>query len=41
MITTNHDSYDIQWIVDQARCVFDTRNATLGTERAVGKVFKL
>lgn len=41
VITTNHDSYDIQWIVDQARCVFDTRNATLGTERAVGKVFKL
>ena len=41
VITTNHESYDIQWIVDHAKCVFDTRNATHGTERSIGKVFKL
>ena len=41
VITTNHESYDYQWLIDQAKCVFDTRNATSGFERTVGKVFKL
>lgn len=41
VITTNHDSYDYQWIIDNARCVFDTRNATSGLNGTVGKVFKL
>ena len=41
VITTNHDSYDYQWLVDHAKCVFDTRNATSGMVNTVGKVFKL
>ena len=41
LITTNHDSYDYQWIVDHAKCVYDTRNATSGLTETVGKVFKL
>ncbi len=41
VITTNHDDYDFQWVVDHAKCVFDTRNSTKGTERSIGKVFKL
>jgi UDP-N-acetyl-D-glucosamine dehydrogenase len=41
VITTNHSSYDYQWLVDSAKCVFDTRNATSGLDGTVGKVFKL
>ena len=41
VITTNHEFYDYQWLIDQAKCVFDTRNATSGLERTAGKVFKL
>ena len=41
VIATNHDSYDFQWIIDHARGIFDTRNATGGLDRTVGKVFKL
>ncbi len=41
VIATNHESYDYQWLIDQAQCVFDTRNATSGCDRTVGKVFKL
>jgi UDP-N-acetyl-D-glucosamine dehydrogenase len=41
VIATHHDSFDYQWLVDHARCVFDTRNATSGLENTVGKVFKL
>jgi len=41
LITTNHESYDYQWLVDNAKCVFDTRNATSGLNDTVGKVFKL
>lgn len=28
VITTNHKAYDYDWIVNHARCVVDTRNAT-------------
>lgn len=28
VIVTNHSSYNYQWIVDHARLIFDTRNAT-------------
>ncbi|MFQ6008662.1 MAG: nucleotide sugar dehydrogenase, partial [Candidatus Zixiibacteriota bacterium] len=28
VILTNHSTYDYQWIVDHAKAVFDTRNAT-------------
>jgi UDP-N-acetyl-D-glucosamine dehydrogenase len=41
VIATNHDSYDYQWIIDHAKSIFDTRNATGGLDRTVGKVFKL
>lgn len=41
VIATNHASYDYQWLVDHAKCVFDTRNATSGLTNTVGKVFKL
>ena len=28
VITTDHSSYDWQWIVDNSRLIIDTRNAT-------------
>ena len=28
VIVTNHTSYNYQWIVDHAKLIFDTRNAT-------------
>jgi len=38
VILTNHSSYDYQWIVDNARAVFDTRNATKMVKRKRNKV---
>ncbi len=38
IILTNHSSYDYQWIVDNAKVVFDTRNATKGIGRNRSKV---
>jgi UDP-N-acetyl-D-glucosamine dehydrogenase len=38
VILTNHSSYDYQWVVDNARMVFDTRNATKGIRRNRSKV---
>ena len=39
VIATDHDSYDYQWIVDQAMLVVDTRNATRGITGSAEKVW--
>ncbi len=41
VITTDHSDYDFQEIVNQAKMVVDTRNATRGLKGTKGKVFRL
>ncbi|MFV1950402.1 MAG: nucleotide sugar dehydrogenase [Nitrospinota bacterium] len=41
LITTDHTIYDYEWIVEKARLVIDTRNATKGVKDGAGKVIKL
>ncbi|MBZ4664897.1 nucleotide sugar dehydrogenase [Mahella sp.] len=41
VITTDHSCYDYQRIVDKARAVFDTRNATKGVKSDKENVYKL
>ncbi|RKX23916.1 MAG: UDP-N-acetyl-D-glucosamine dehydrogenase, partial [Candidatus Zixiibacteriota bacterium] len=38
VILTNHTDYDYQWIVDNSRVVFDTRNATRDVARGRNKI---
>lgn len=38
VIITDHSSYDYQWIVDNARFVFDTRNATKSVKKGRDKI---
>ena len=40
LISTNHSTYDFQWIVDNAQLVVDTRNACAGVRRGAKKVVK-
>jgi UDP-N-acetyl-D-glucosamine dehydrogenase len=40
-IITDHSNIDYRWVVDHARCVVDTRNATKGITAAAGRVVKL
>jgi UDP-N-acetyl-D-glucosamine dehydrogenase len=40
LISTDHDDYDWQWIVDNAQVVIDTRNATKGVKRGRNKIVK-
>jgi len=40
VISTNHDAYDYQMIVDNAQLVVDTRNACARAQRKKNKVFK-
>jgi UDP-N-acetyl-D-glucosamine dehydrogenase len=40
LISTDHSRYDYQFIVDHARLVVDTRNATAAVKRGRGKVVK-
>ena len=40
LISTDHSSYDYQFIVDNARMVVDTRNATKGIARGQAKIVK-
>ena len=40
LISTNHSSYNFQWIVDNAQLVVDTRNACAGVRRGAKKVVK-
>lgn len=38
VIITDHTSYDYQWIVDNAKVVFDTRNATKSVKKGRDKI---
>ena len=40
LISTDHSSYDYQFIVDNAQLVVDTRNATKGIRRGRRKIIK-
>jgi UDP-N-acetyl-D-glucosamine dehydrogenase len=40
LISTDHSGYDYQFIVDHAKLVIDTRNATEGIKRGRGKIVK-
>jgi UDP-N-acetyl-D-glucosamine dehydrogenase len=40
LISTDHSSYDYQFIVDHAALVVDTRNATAAVKRGRGKIVK-
>ena len=39
VIVTDHNYYDVAWIVSEARCIVDTRNKTRGYEDT--KIFRL
>ena len=41
VIATNHTQYDYQWIVSNAKMVFDTRNATSGVKTHRNKIVLL
>ncbi len=41
VILTHHSKYDYQWIVDNARAVFDTRNATRSVKKNRRKIERL
>jgi UDP-N-acetyl-D-glucosamine dehydrogenase len=41
VIATDHSSYDYQWVVDNAKAVFDTRNATKKVRRGGNKIERL
>jgi len=41
VITTGHTVIDYDWVVKNARLVFDTRNATKNVKNTEGKVYKL
>ncbi|MBN1844856.1 MAG: nucleotide sugar dehydrogenase [Sedimentisphaerales bacterium] len=40
LISTDHSSYDFNWIVQNARLVIDTRNATANVKRGRAKIVK-
>jgi UDP-N-acetyl-D-glucosamine dehydrogenase len=40
LISTDHSSYDYQFIVDNAKLVIDTRNATKDVKRGRRKIVK-
>ena len=39
VIVTDHSYYDVPWIIDEARCVVDTRNMTRGFDNT--KIYRL
>ena len=41
IILTDHTQYDYQWIVDNSKSVFDTRNAAKGVKRGRSKIENL
>jgi UDP-N-acetyl-D-glucosamine dehydrogenase len=41
VITTNHSTYNYDWIVAQARLIVDTRNATRHVKEGREKIYKL
>jgi len=40
LISTDHSDYDYNWIVEKAKLVVDTRNATAAVRRGRGKIIK-
>jgi len=40
LITTDHTSFDYQWIVNHARLVIDTRNATRNVSQGREKIIR-
>jgi len=40
LISTDHDDFDYQFIVDNSSLVVDTRNATAGVKRGRSKIVK-
>lgn len=41
LITTDHSAYDYQWICDNSRLVFDTRNATRHIKECQAKIARI
>ncbi|MCY3679992.1 MAG: hypothetical protein OXH16_01245 [Gemmatimonadetes bacterium] len=41
VIVTHHSNWDYEWIVNHARCIVDTRNATQAVSGKKDHVFKL
>ena len=41
VITTNHSSYDCDWIVENSQLVMDTRNATKSVKSNSNRIVKL
>ena len=41
VIVTNHTDYNYQWIVDKAKLIVDTRNATKIVKNGRKKIFKI
>ena len=40
LIATNHSDYDYNWIVQNAKLIVDTRNATAGVKKGRSKIYK-
>ena len=40
LIATDHSVYDYEWIVDKAKVVIDTRNATAAVRKGRSKIVK-
>jgi UDP-N-acetyl-D-glucosamine dehydrogenase len=41
IILTDHTDYDYQWVVDNSKLIFDTRNATINVDKNRDRIFKL
>ena len=41
ILTTDHSSFDYQWIADNCDCILDTRNAFRGVKNCRAKIYRL
>jgi UDP-N-acetyl-D-glucosamine dehydrogenase len=41
ILTTDHSSFDYQWIADNCDCILDTRNAFRGVKNSRAKIYRL
>jgi UDP-N-acetyl-D-glucosamine dehydrogenase len=41
ILTTDHSSFDYQWIADNCDCILDTRNAFKGVKNSRAKIYRL
>jgi UDP-N-acetyl-D-glucosamine dehydrogenase len=41
LLTTDHSSFDYQWIADNCDCILDTRNAFRGVKNCRAKIYRL